>query len=105
MDAGLSSYQIGAVGSTYFFQKQAGGFSSWTDASGNDWISYDPAAGPETTYFRGIPNAVKNSSSYFHPGSTNVTSNVVTQGPIKIKIRSVSIDGNWESFWEIYPRY
>ena len=47
MDEGQTSYQIEAAGSTYYFQKQAGGFSSLVDASGNDWINFHPTAGSE----------------------------------------------------------
>ncbi|MCX9009629.1 MAG: PGF-pre-PGF domain-containing protein [Candidatus Methanoperedens sp.] len=102
-DAGQLSYKIGAAGSTYYFQKQAGGFSSLDDASGNDWISYNDAAGSAGVY-RGIPNAV-NPEGYFHPGFTCCTSSIVSQGSLKIRIRSVSSDGKWESTWDIYPGY
>ncbi|HYN45004.1 MAG TPA: carbohydrate binding domain-containing protein [Candidatus Limnocylindrales bacterium] len=102
-DEGQKSYRIGVNGSTYFFQKGTGGFSSWLDASGNDWISYTTSI-PDGKY-RGIPNPV-NPEGYFHPWATACcTSTIVSQGPLKIRIRSVTNDRKWESLWDIYPQY
>ena len=103
-DQGQSSYQIGAAGSTYYFQKQAGGFSSLVDASGNDWISYQPTPALSSGgAYRGIPNVY--TGGIFHPGFTCCTSTIVTQGPLKIRVRSVSPDGLWEDLWDFYPGY
>ncbi|VVB55280.1 Carbohydrate binding domain protein [uncultured archaeon] len=102
-DEGQNSYRIEAFGSTYFFQKGTGGFSSWLDASGNDWISYTTSV-PDGKY-RGIPNSV-NPEGYFHPWATACcTSTILSRGPMKIRIRSVTNDGKWESLWDIYPQY
>ncbi|MFZ3168839.1 MAG: PGF-pre-PGF domain-containing protein [Candidatus Methanoperedens sp.] len=100
-DEGQSSFRIAASGSTYYFQKQAGGFSSLVDSSGNDWISYAPIVG--SAEFRGVPNVA--AGGIFHPGFTCCTSSVVTQGPLKIRVRAVSPDGKWESLWDFYPGY
>ena len=104
MDEGQSSYQIAAAGSTYFFQKQAGGFSSLVDASGNDWINFHPtptlSAGGD---YSGIPNVY--GGGIFHPGHKNATSSIVSQGPIKIRVKAVSTNGLWESYWDFYPGY
>ncbi len=103
IDQGQSSYKVNNIGSTYYFQKQAGGFSSWNDKSGNDWIGWSTASGSAGKY-RGIPNAV-NPEGIFHPGFYCCTSSIISRGPIKIKIRSTSNDGKWESIWEFYPNY
>jgi len=105
MDEGQSSYQISAGGTTYYFHKKAGGFSSLVDSSGNDWISYHPTVGSQAAgEFRGIPNVISG-TGVFHPGFTCCTSSVVTSGPLKIRTRSVSPDGKWESLWDFYPGY
>lgn len=103
IDEGMPSYRIETLGGTYYFQKQAGGFSSLNDKSGNDWISWNNAAGPKGVY-RGIPNAV-NPEGIFHPGFTCCISNIAIEGPVKIEIRSTSNDGQWESLWDFYPNY
>ncbi len=103
MDEGQNSYKIDAVNSTYYFQKDAGGFSSWIDKNGKDWIGYSTAIGTSGVY-RGIPNAVY-AKGIFHPGFSCCSSIIVSQGPIKIRIKSVSNDGEWESIWDIYPKY
>ncbi|NJD51367.1 MAG: hypothetical protein FIB07_00690 [Candidatus Methanoperedens sp.] len=103
-DEGQLSYQIGAAGSTYYFQKQAGGLSSLVDASNNDWINFHPT--PWTSAgggYRGIPNVYAN--GIFHPGWTTGTSSIVSQGPLKIRVRSVTNNGLWESLWDFYPGY
>ncbi|CAG0957191.1 Serine-aspartate repeat-containing protein D [Methanosarcinales archaeon] len=103
-DEGQLSYRIGAAGSTYYFQKQAGGLSSLVDASNNDWINFHPT--PWTSAgggYRGIPNVYAN--GIFHPGWTTGTSSIVSQGPLKIRVRSVTNNGLWESLWDFYPGY
>src|SRR3990167_1283023 len=103
IDEGQSSYRISTIDGTYYFQKQAGGFSSWNDKNSNDWINYNSVLGSSGTY-RGIPNAGY-PEGIFHPGFTCCTSSIISQGPIKVKIRSISNDGKWESIWDFYPRY
>ena len=100
-DEGQSSFRVAANGSTYYFQKQAGGFSSLVDSSGNDWIGYSSIAG--SAEFRGVPNVA--AGGIFHPGWTCCTSSIVTQGPLKVRVRAVSPDGKWESLWDFYPGY
>ena len=104
MDEEQSSYQIGAAGSTYYFQKQAGGFSSLVDASGNDWINFHPTpANSAGGSFRGIPNVYE--GGIFHPGHKNATSRIVSQGPLKIRVQANSTNGKWISLWDFYPGY
>ena len=104
MDEEQSSYQIGAAGSTYYFQKQAGGFSSLVDASGNDWINFHPTpANSAGGAYRGIPNVYE--GGIFHPGHKNATSRIVSQGPLKIRVQANSTNGKWISIWDFYPGY
>ncbi len=102
-DAGQLSYRIQATGSTYYYHKQGAGFSSWIDANGNDWLSY-AAGGGSAGEYRGIPNAVY-PEGHFHPGKTSATSDIVSTGPVKATIHSITTDGKWECRWEIYPRF
>ena len=105
-DEGQLSYRIDTEMGSWFYHKQGGGYSSLLDNDGNDWINYHPtypgstAGGPS----RGIPNCVY-PRGYFHPGSTSSISSIVSQGPLKITLRSVTITDNWECRWEIFPRY
>lgn len=102
IDEGMSSYQIDNINGTFYFQKQAGGFSSWNDTSGNDWIGWNNVYG-SAGIWRGIPNAVY-ALGIFHPGFNCCTSTIVSQGPIKIRIRSVN-GTDWETIWDFYPKY
>jgi hypothetical protein len=102
-DAGQSSYRIQANGNTYYYQKQGAGFSSLVDANGNDWLGYDPDTSIPggDGIWRGLPNA----GPAFHPGYTNSISNIVHTGPVKATFRSITDDGKYECYWEIYPRF
>lgn len=99
MDEGQDSYKIKNLQGTYYFQKQSGGFSSLNDVSGNDWIGYNILEP-----YRGIPNAVY-PENYFHPGSICCTSDIIYNGPIRSRIKTITNDGKWESLWDIYPYY
>jgi hypothetical protein len=104
-DAGQASYKLETAGGTYYYHKQGAGFSSWLDADGNDWLSFDPTPGSGGAgEFRGIPNSCY-PEGYFHPGKTSSTSSVVSQGPLKVTYRSTTNDNLWECVWEVFPRY
>jgi hypothetical protein len=103
MDEGQASYRIVTQNVTYFYQKEAGGFSSLLDNDGNDWINFHPWGGSDGIY-RGIPNLV-HPDNIFHPGHKNCTSTILHTGPLKVTIRTVSNNGLWECTWEIYPYY
>jgi hypothetical protein len=103
MDEGLTTYRIDNANATYYYDKLGGGFSSIVDANGNDWINYNAANGASGTY-RGIPNLVY-PEGYMHPGDNNVISSIVSEGPLKTTIRSISVDNNWEAVWEFYPDF
>jgi hypothetical protein len=102
-DEGLASYRIATRNATYFYQKEAGGFSSLLDGDGNDWINFHPWGGSDGIY-RGIPNMV-HPDNIFHPGHKNCTSSVSHSGPLKVTIHTISNNGLWECTWEIYPHY
>ena len=102
-DEGQLCYKITTANATYYFQKDAGGFSSLLDAQGNDWIGFHPYGGSDGIY-RGIPNMVHPDNIY-HPGHGNCISSLVHAGPLRVTIRSASKNGLWECLWQIYPRY
>lgn len=102
-DEGQHCYMISTANATYYFQKDAGGFSSLLDADGNDWIGFHPYGGSDGIY-RGIPNMVHPDNIY-HPGHSNCVSSLVHAGPLRVTIRSVSKNGLWECIWQVYPRY
>ncbi len=100
-DEGQSSFKISTSTGSYFFQKEAGAFSSMLDTQGNDWIDYHPTGNAAGNY-RGIPNLVY-PEGHFHPGSTSALSTIVNQGPLKVTVRSTTTDGLWQLTWEFYP--
>lgn len=100
MDEGQPSIKVVTPKGTYYYHKMGGGFSSIEDTQGNDWVNYHPGGGTSGE-FRGIPNI----GDVFHPGYTNSISTVESQGPVKSRIRSVSVDGQWECVWDIFPEY
>lgn len=104
-DQGFSSYRIETADATYVYHKQGGGFSKLLDGQGNDWISWNSAAGPLGDY-RGIPNLVNpNDGGFFHPGRTTSSSAVLNEGPLRATFKSTSNGGAWETVWDIYPEY
>jgi len=96
---GQSSYKLTTTSGTYYYHKDGAGFAGMMDKDNVDWISYRPTGGSAGD-FRGIPNMV-HPEGFFHPGSTGSTSQIVSQGPLKITIRSTN--GNWVGMWEVYP--
>ncbi|MCA9950648.1 MAG: hypothetical protein KDE48_13445 [Anaerolineales bacterium] len=107
IDEGQDSFQVNSAVATYFFQKQAGGFSSLLDSAGNDWIGFNPTlSSGGAGEFRGIPNLLPpESGGYFHPGTTTATSYLARQGSLKATINSYIPETNWATRWEFYPRY
>ncbi|MEZ5257334.1 MAG: hypothetical protein R2705_10725 [Ilumatobacteraceae bacterium] len=101
-DEGLSSYRIDTQNATYYYQKVSGGFSSIIDSLGHDWLNYDDATFGAGGTFRGIPNSVFPEGS-LHPGATDARSVVEIAGPLRIIIRSTTLDGRFGIRWEIYP--
>src|SRR5262249_50136300 len=91
MDQGFNSVQIQTQLATYYYQKAEGGCASIVDNDGNDWISWSTASGGAGE-FRGMPNA---GPAGFHPGNDHdVTTVIVSQGPLKTTLESTDSDGN-----------
>lgn len=101
---GLPSYKIDTAGGSLYYQKPSGGFAAFIDRDGKDWLGYKPGGGGAGEY-RGIPNAKEDGEGGLHPGATNMTSTLVSQGPLKITISTVLNDGSWAGFYEIYMNY
>ncbi len=104
IDEGQSAYKFETESATYFYHKDSGGFSSLNDSDGNDWISYDDDISGSGGEFRGIPNLIYRGTVLtggFHPGLGGSTTTRLNDGPLKASYRTV--DGGWETLWEIYP--
>ncbi len=104
-DEAMAAYKVIMPGSTYYFQKNAGGFSSLVDAGGNDWINYNKST--QDTAYRGIPNA-GHPGVYLHPGGNCCDSDIVAKGPLKVSIHTKSKSTTpemWETRWDFYPGY
>lgn len=102
---GFETIRLDIANATLHYHRDGGGFSSMFDIDENDWISWnpDPAAAGD---FRGVPNMIHpNDGGYFHPGRTNVETIITRRGPLKVTLRSDSLDGLWATLWEIYPTY
>jgi hypothetical protein len=101
-DEGQATVRIATLAGTYFYQKAAGGFSSLVDAAGNDWIDFHPDAGSGSAgEFRGIPNM----GPAFHPGHSDVITEIVSQGPLKVTLESRTTDNQRRVRWEFFPTY
>lgn len=101
-DEGQSSFRIATPAATYFYQKTGAGFSSILDAGGNDWLNFNPAPGSGSSgEWRGIPNM----GAAFHPGYENGQTELISAGPLKVTLESMSTDGLRRVRWDFYPRY
>ena len=102
-DEGQAAYKIETERATYFFQPEAGGFSSLIDRDGHDWISFNRGEGPQGMY-RGIPNLVF-PGAIFHPGHKNCHSEIIRHTDQQVSIQSTSNDEQWSCTWDIYATY
>ncbi len=103
MFQGQSSYRITNQLGSMWYHKVGGGFAGLRDLNDVEWIGYNgsPGSGGAGEY-RGIPNL----GAYGHPGYTNGSSTILSQGPVKITIQTVTTDGsNARWIWEFYPAY
>ncbi len=103
---GYASLRIVTDAAEYFYHKPGGGFATLIDKNNNDWISWNTASGGAGD-FRGIPNMVHpNDGGFFHPGRNNVTTTVLSDGPLKATFKSVSkVNTAWEVVWDVFPNY
>jgi hypothetical protein len=104
-DEGLAAVKIQTTTATYFYQKQAGAFSSILDRDGNDWVGFNPTPGSQGSgEDRGIPTG----GGGFHPGFNNGTTTIVNSGPLKTTLitdRTSDAGEAWRMRWDIYPTY
>ena len=111
VDEAKPAYRLDTPVGTYYYHTRGGGFSSFNDLNGNDWISWNSA--PENAGdFRGIPNIVHpNNGGFFHPGRNVMTTTLISQGPIKVTFESYETKNppagrdRWRGRWEVYPTY
>lgn len=106
MDAGQTCFRISTPNATYFYQKEAGGFSSILDKDGIDWIGFKPD--PDENYpssaassYRGLPNMVFRSEDggAGHPGFKQCKSEQISHN----QIRTISKSGLWQWTWTFHP--
>ncbi len=98
---GFESACITTPNATWYYHLTGGGFSGLIDGDGADWISFHPWGGSDGN-FRGIPNLV-HPESYFHPGRTGCSSEILAAGPLRVTILSRSQDDAWACEWAIDP--
>jgi hypothetical protein len=105
-DAGQACFRIKTSRATYFYQKEAGGFSSILDREGIDWIGFSPDHNENypssaATSYRGLPNLVFRSEDggAGHPGFNKCTTERITRN----QIRTVSNSGEWQWTWTFHP--
>lgn len=100
-DEGFSSVRVVTQLADYYYQKAEGGFSSIVDKDGNDWITWHSTGGSDGA-FRGVPNM---GPAGYHPGlDHDVTTTIVSQGPLKTTLLSTDPAGN-KVQWEFYPQF
>ncbi len=106
------TYVVDTPRADYYYHKAGAGLASLFDNDAQDWITFHdiPGSGSSGEY-RGIPNMVfvlnNAASSFFHPGFTNATTTLVSAGPLKVAMRSVtnSVTNEWIVLWEYYPTF
>ncbi|UHD17107.1 PKD domain-containing protein [Thiocapsa bogorovii] len=105
IDEGQTSIRTRTLAGDWFYHKEGAGFSSLNDLDGNDWIGYSTATG-SAGEFRGTPNLVPpGSGGHFHPGATTSSSVLLDAGPLRARIQSETLDGEWGAMWEILPTH
>lgn len=105
---GQAALKITTARATYYYHKVGAGLASIIDAGGADWISYRPCTSGGGCFADGEYRGIPNTGDFFHPGYTGSkgsTTTVVSQGPVKLTLSSVSTDNKWETRWEFYPGY
>ncbi len=100
---GQPSFRVETESATWVFQRAGAAFASLIDRDGADWISYRPTGGADGKY-RGIPNLIHPEGD-FHPGGEGSTTELLEDGPLRVRLTSRTRDGRWEGSWEIYPTH
>jgi hypothetical protein len=101
-DEGMEAFRVETAEAVYFYQKEAGGFSSILDSEGLDWIGYRDSGNPEypasaASDYRGLPNLVfrGDDDGAGHPGFNTCRSELAAPDTI----RTVSKSGLWSWEW------
>ncbi len=102
-DEGQACFEITTDNAIYYFQKEAGAFSSIIDKDGKDWASFNHNSGASGMY-RGVPNLV-HPGDKFHPGYTHCTSSLISNTSDMVLIRAKTKDDKWEVQWEFYSTH
>jgi hypothetical protein len=98
---GQQSFRITTSHATYYYHKQGAGFASLEDADGSDWLGFHPTPDSRAAgEYRGLPNL----GVWGHPGYTNGSSTLVSQGPLRVTIASTA-SGGWVKQWAFYPTF
>ena len=107
-DEGMEAFRIETGQAVYFYQKEAGGFSSILDREGLDWIGYRDSGNPEypasaASDYRGLPNLVfrGDDNGAGHPGFHACRSELAAPDTI----RTVSKSGLWAWEWSFRDSY
>jgi hypothetical protein len=102
---GQPTWRIHTSAGSWHYAKEGAAFSGLFDASGKDWIGFDPT--PGSTFngeFRGIPQ-LPEPEGFFHPANRLSSTEVVHDGPVKVTLRSVSNDGGFAYTTELFPTF
>ena len=106
VDEGLTTYRITTTVGTLYYDVVGGGFSSFNDVDGQDWISWNLEG---DSVFRGIPDMVFNppKPGGFHPGKSGIVTTKLHSGPLHVRFRSTLANdtGTWLVIWDIFPDY
>ncbi len=102
-DEDQTCFKITTDNAIYYFQKEAGAFSSIIDKDGKDWVSFNRNSGASGMY-RGVPNLV-HPGDIFHPGYTHCASSLISNTSDKVVIRAKTKDDKWEVQWEFYATH
>ena len=107
-DEGMEAFRIETPAAVYYYQKEAGGFSSILDPEGNDWIGYRDSGDPRypdsaASDYRGLPNLVfqGEDDGAGHPGFRACRSEVTAPDTIQ----SQSNSGLWAWEWRFRESY
>ena len=100
---GQLSYQVNYQLGVLYYHKIGAGFAGMRDSNNVEWIGFDPTPGSHAGgEYRGIPNF----GPAGHPGYTNGTSTIISQGPIKVTIKSQTVTPSaFTWYWDFYPTY
>lgn len=102
MHAGQESFRITTPAAVWVYHAEGAGLASLYDRDGKDWISYRQGGG-SAGEFRGIPNL----GVFGHPGYRGAKGAITTVEIVereRVRLRSVSRDGKWETVWEFLPQ-